>query len=124
MSNVQGEGLSSEQREAGSLGGRSWSTTRVQPRRHRETLVRGLFILLFLWIYGLTQGVLTAIAVVQFVYSLLAGRPNVVLMRLGEQLGVYALRIVSFVTYASEARPFPFATWPGGPSRNLTHRRA
>ena len=78
----------------------------------RETWLRGFFMLVFAVIYGVAEVVLTAVVVFQFAMRLLTGRVNPRLVGFGRCLSVYAYRILLFLTYNSDDRPFPFAPWP------------
>lgn len=86
--------------------------------RAGKTWIRGLFMLLFAAIYGLTEIALVAIALFQFGAMLLTGRVNPRLLDLGRDLAAYIRQMVLFFTYNSDTKPFPFAPWPGAGSRS------
>jgi hypothetical protein len=87
-------------------------TSLAENVKTRSTWVRGLYMLLFALIYGLTEIVLAAMAVFQFVAVLLTRRANDNLLSFGRSLSVYIYQIARYVTFNQEERPFPFSPWP------------
>ena len=79
-----------------------------------QTWLRGLFMLLFVLIYGVTEVIITAVVVLQFLFVLLSGSQNQRLQEFGAGLSAFVYAIMRYWTYNSEEKPFPFATWPGG----------
>ncbi len=79
-----------------------------------KTWLRGLFMLLFALIYSVTEVIVFVVVLLQFLFVLFAGKQNIRLREFGEGLSVFIYQIVSYWTYNSEERPFPFAKWPGG----------
>lgn len=73
---------------------------------------RGAFMLLFVVLASLAQNLLTAIAVLQFLWLLFARAPNPFLKRFGAALGAWLEAVARYQSCDSEARPFPFADWP------------
>ncbi len=78
-------------------------------------LLRLLYILLFYVIYGLSEFLLALITIVQSVMNLLGNGPSRTLQEFGQSLAIYVSQIVSFLSYASEQKPYPFDDWPEGP---------
>ena len=58
-----------------------------------------------LWLIG-------AIIAIQFLFNLLTGRPNKQLLTFSDSLGQYIHQLISYLTYLSEDKPFPFGAWP------------
>jgi hypothetical protein len=83
-----------------------------QPNAAREVWKRGLFMLLFAIAFGLGQVLLNALAVVQFLWLLLAGAPNPFLLRFGQSLAKWFAEVAQFLSCASDERPFPWRDWP------------
>lgn len=75
--------------------------------------LRGLFMLLFVLIYAITEVIITAVVVLQFLFVLLTGDQNLRLKEFGAHLSTYVYSMMSYWTYNSEEKPFPFAAWPG-----------
>lgn len=75
--------------------------------------VRLLYMALFVVAFQVVAGVAALIMVVQFVLTLITGNSNAELRELGDRLGRYLAEIVSFQTFASDQRPYPFKPWPG-----------
>lgn len=78
----------------------------------KETWKRGLFILIFAFLYSIAEVVLAAIVLFQFLATLFTGAPNERLLIFGETLTRYIYQILQFVTYVSEQRPYPLSPWP------------
>jgi len=78
-----------------------------------KTWLRGVFMLLFVLIYSVTEVIVLVVVLLQFLFVLFAGQQNTRLRDFGEGLSVFVYQIMSYWTYNSEERPFPFAQWPG-----------
>ncbi len=81
--------------------------------RNSATWLRLLFMLIFVVVFWVVEIVLAVLVVLQFGFSLFAGKPNPQLTRFGGQLARYFHDIVAYLSYRSEVRPFPFSEWPG-----------
>jgi hypothetical protein len=77
------------------------------------TWKRGLFMLLFLVIYGVAEILVSAVVILQFFFVLFSGEQNVRLREFGSSLSIFVYQIMSYWTYNSEEKPFPFGGWPG-----------
>ncbi len=81
-------------------------------REIREDLIRGLFMVLF-FIAARVVGVIVAVtALFQFIVVLFGRRPNERAAEFGRELGLYAAGIIRFMSYFTEAKPWPFSKWP------------
>lgn len=79
----------------------------------KATWLRGIFMLLFFAVaYYFIILLVAAIALFQFGSVLFTGQLNVWLLDFGRSLSLYSQQIVSFLTYNSEQKPFPFSKWP------------
>jgi hypothetical protein len=85
-----------------------------------STWIRGLYILLFAVIYSITEIVIVAVVVFQFLSTLFMGQNNQQLLRLGRNLSDFIRQILLFVTYNSDEKPFPFGAWPDAGEMALT----
>jgi hypothetical protein len=74
--------------------------------------MRGLFMLVFIVLFGVGQWLLNLIAVIQFVWMLATGRSNPQLTGFGRSLAVWLADVARFQSCASEERPFPWTAWP------------
>lgn len=74
--------------------------------------MRGLFMLLLLFGFGIAQGLLWVTAIVQFLWLFFAGEPNAFLVRFGKSLSLWLAETARFVTCATDDKPFPWAPWP------------
>lgn len=78
-----------------------------------KSLLRGLYMILFFIIIYIGWFLIAAIALFQFIASLIWKKPNKNLAVFGRALSFYAYEILSYITYNSEQKPYPFDTWPG-----------
>lgn len=84
-------------------------------RAPRKLWVRALLMLLFAMAFQLAAWLLVCVAVVQLVISVATEGPNPRLGALGAGIGRYLAQIADFVTFRSEALPFPLSDWPALP---------
>jgi len=78
----------------------------------KDRLVKGLFVLLFMFAFGLCRFLLCFIVFVQFLFDLISGKPNNRLCQFSSEFKDYIAEVVAFVTYQSDTKPFPFSDWP------------
>ena len=90
------------------------SETPVATADKRSIWMRGLLMIVMALAYQLAGTVLFFIALIQFVLALLSDAPNPRLATFGRSVGRFQSQIASFVSFASEDLPFPFADWPVG----------
>lgn len=76
------------------------------------TWLRLLFVLLFALIYMVAEIVVLAVVVIQFGCVLIGGARNPNLLAFSANLSEYLYRILRFVMFNSDEKPFPFADWP------------
>jgi len=86
--------------------------TFVQNLLSGPTWLRGLFMALFLLIYGVAEMLLTAVVLLQFLFALVTGEKNQRLISFGKSLSIFVYQIILYWTYNSEEKPFPFTSWP------------
>ena len=70
------------------------------------------FMLLFFFAWRLAELVLLGVIFVQVVFRLFKGEPQEQLLQLGSQLTFFSYQTFRYLTFNSEAKPFPFADWP------------
>jgi len=78
----------------------------------KDRLVKGLFVLLFMFAFGVCRFLLFFIVLVQFLFDLISGEPNNRLCQFSSEFKDYIAEVVAFVTYQSDTKPFPFSDWP------------
>jgi Domain of unknown function (DUF4389) len=84
----------------------------VRATETREVWKRGLFMLLFAVGFGVGHLVLNLLAVVQFLWLLLARESNQPLLRFGRSLSIWFADTARFLSCASDEKPFPWRDWP------------
>ena len=80
--------------------------------KDRNVWLRGLFMLLFIFLMGVAKFVMLVVVVLQFLVVLFTAEANDNLLQFGKSLSVYQYQIMLFLTYNSEVRPFPLDDWP------------
>jgi hypothetical protein len=80
--------------------------------KSRSTWLRLVFMLLFAVVFYISEIVLFAVAVLQFLWKLFTGEVNRRLTAFGANLGEFLRRVVLFLTFNTEDMPFPFSDWP------------
>ena len=73
--------------------------------------MRGLYMFFFLIAYGIAEGLIFAIVLFQFAFNLITSASNERLIDLGRQLSEYVYKIMLYLTFVSEDKPFPFSDW-------------
>lgn len=86
-----------------------------QHLKSRQAWLRGFYILLLAVFYSITEIVLSAVVLFQFLALLISGNTNERLLNFGQSLASYIYQIIQFMTANSEELPFPFNPWPEGP---------
>ena len=83
--------------------------------KSRSTWMRLLFMIVCVAIYTVTRGIVFAVVVLQFFWTLFTSKPNGKLTGFGHSLGLYTCEIIDYLTYYTDQRPFPFERdWPAG----------
>ena len=85
---------------------------KTQFLKNRNVWKRGLFMLLFIFLMGVTKFVTLVVVALQFLVVLFTGKYNDNLLHLGKTLSVYQYQILLFITYNSEFQPFPIGEFP------------
>ena len=80
----------------------------------QSTWLRFLYMVIFAVIFSITEIVIAAVVIFQFLVKLVTGKVNQQLLTLAQSLGTYVYEIVIFLGFNSEEKPFPFAPWPQG----------
>jgi uncharacterized RDD family membrane protein YckC len=73
---------------------------------------RLLYMVILALVFWILCWMLAITVLVQLVLTLLAGRPNVDLVRFGASLAAYSRQVIEFLTFVSDRVPFPFSDWP------------
>ncbi len=83
--------------------------TNVTSGTHWLRLVYMLLFAVLLYFAGVVMGV---VIILQFLFALLTGSPNDNLRQFGKSLALYIYRVLEFLTYSRDDKPFPFSDWP------------
>jgi len=82
--------------------------------KDHSTWIRGLNMVLFSIVYSVTKIVLILVVIFQFLLVLLTRQTNDKLLTLGMNLSTFIYQILSYVTFNTNERPFPFSDFPDG----------
>lgn len=85
-----------------------------QNLKERKTWLRGLYMLMFLVFYSVAKVIVVAVIGFQFILTLVTGKTNDRLIKLGQSLSTYIYQVLLFLTFNSEQHPYPFGAWPKG----------
>ena len=86
----------------------------------KTTWTRGLYMLLFIFCYGIAKAVIFAVVILQFLLTLFTRRANARLLKLGQGLSSYIYQILQFLTYNTEYHPYPMGAWPKGEPKHIS----
>ena len=82
--------------------------------KKQSTWMRGLYMLLFSFLYGLADFVLFAIVIFQFILKVFTGDTNERLRKLAQSIATYIYQIIQFLSFNSDTHPYPFGVWTKG----------
>ena len=78
----------------------------------RDTWIRGGFIIIFAFIYGISKVVIWSVVLFQFFSLLITRQTNPQLSRFSQNLSVFVYQLLQYVMFNSDDKPFPFSEWP------------
>ena len=84
----------------------------------KQTWMRGLYLVLFAVIFSVTEVVIGAVVILQFLFTLVSDQTNARLLQFGSSLSLYVYQVMRFQTFNQEALPFPFSEWPSPQARD------
>ena len=82
------------------------------------TWIRGLYMLLFAFIYSLAEAVVVFICIFQFIVKLARGEISHRWLALSQQVCDFMLQILHYETFKTDVKPFPYSDWPGNNTTN------
>jgi hypothetical protein len=77
-----------------------------------DTWIRLVYMILFAVIFNVAELVAGVVVFAQFLFRLFTGEVNEQLRDFGHRLAIYFQEIVTFLTYHTDRKPYPFAPWP------------
>jgi hypothetical protein len=81
--------------------------------KSRSTWLRLFYMIVVAVFYAVARLVTTVVVIAQFCHVLFTGEINQPLRAFGQSLATYTYQIVTYLTFNSEVKPFPFdAEWP------------
>lgn len=82
----------------------------------RRKWVRALYTIVILIAFGFSEAILWFLAVLQFLFVIFRGEPNVYIHDFTDGLTKWVVSAISFCLWKTEKPPFPFSNWPNGTS--------
>jgi Domain of unknown function (DUF4389) len=79
--------------------------------KDNSTWMRVLYMAIFVIIFNIVELLIAALVIFQVLVLLFTGEKNQRLLGFGSKLSLYVYRILQFLTFNSEEKPFPFADW-------------
>jgi len=79
--------------------------------KDNSTWMRILYMAIFVIIFNIVELLIAALVIFQLLVLLFTGEKNMRLVGFGGMLSQYAYRMLQYLTFNSEDRPFPFADW-------------
>ena len=76
-----------------------------------STWMRVLYMAIFVIIFNIVELLIAALVIFQLLVLLFTGDKNQRLLGFGAMLSQYAFKILRFLTFNSEEKPFPFSDW-------------
>ena len=81
--------------------------------KSKSIWMRLVFMLIIAFLYSVSRIVVGAVVVVQFLWVLFTNETNAKLQAFGKSLAIYTNQIILYLTFNTEARPYPFdLDWP------------
>lgn len=78
-----------------------------------QVWARGITMLMFVvFFYYVGIYLVLAVVAIQFGSVLGTGKLNEQLLQFGRSLSIYVYDVVSYLTYNTDEKPFPFSDWP------------
>ncbi|MCG8324716.1 MAG: DUF4389 domain-containing protein [Thiotrichales bacterium] len=77
-----------------------------------DTWIRGLFIVVFGVIFYFLYGIIWLLVVIQFITKVVTGELNSNLSDFSGKLTGYAMQILTYITFQSDEKPWPFSSMP------------
>lgn len=110
MLNIWGKNMNNEELKSNLLSSKHW--------------LRLIFMVLFAVVLQVVSLIMWVLVILQFLFSLITGQDNINLRQFGFSLSTYIYQMLKFLTYSSEEKPFPFASWPVAPVESFAEPRA
>ncbi len=73
--------------------------------------MRILYMAIFVFIFNIVEFLIAVLVIFQLLVLLFTGQKNMRLVGFGAMLSQYAYRMLQYLTFNSDDKPFPFADW-------------
>jgi len=98
----------------------------THPIRDKHTWIRFVFLILYSIIFSIAQYLVFVVALLLAIISLFKRTPNENLQSFGAGLAEYSRLLTRYLSYNTQAKPFPFSEWKAGdkPDADMTAKAA
>ena len=79
---------------------------------NKDILMRALYMVLFAILHTFTRPIIILIAILQYLHVIVKNDKHPLMLQFGHSISQYVYEIVSFLTFNTEEKPFPFGKWP------------
>lgn len=81
--------------------------------KSRSTWIRLVYMVMYAFLFMVSEFVLCAVVVIQFIWRIVEGQSNDKLLAFGQSLASYLYQVIRFLTFNSDDLPFPLdGDWP------------
>lgn len=81
--------------------------------KSRSTWIRLVYMVMYAFLFMVSEFVLCAVVVIQFIWRIVEGQSNEKLLAFGQSLASYLYQVIRFLTFNSDDLPFPLdGDWP------------
>ncbi len=80
--------------------------------KNTNTWIRLIFMILFGLFYFVSISLFSVMLIFQILVALITGSPNERIRLFQAQLVQYIYRVLRYISYGTEKKPFPFDDWP------------
>ncbi len=88
------------------------SVPEVTPVSRTQIVIRLLYTLLFLIVFGIVHALINLATAFQYIFALITLKPNEPVRRFANQVAAYGYRVMRYLTLNDNVRPFPFSDLP------------
>jgi Domain of unknown function (DUF4389) len=89
------------------------SVPEASPVSRGQILIRLLYTLLFLIVFGIVHVLINLATIFQYIFALITLKPSEPVRRFANQVAAYGYRVMRYLTLNDSVRPFPFSELPG-----------
>ena len=97
-----------------------YTQTAERKERLENIWLRLVFMVLYTLVHRLAGFILFVVSFIQFLFTLFQDKPNSMLLEFASSLTQFIYQSGRFLSFQTEAKPFPFSDWPEAREQDLT----